>query len=163
MGLAFTGLWLEIGIPRFSRFWKDLAPVTFCPGPNFHFWDGFPRGPKRCWPLRLPIGLRFGIFYITSRARKDPVNGFGVCGPMARDRHPAIFRIFGPTLPGPLLFPYRPFKSPIGVVFAFCVAYYPMPFGEKEMQDPVNTCCTCRPRPPGSAKEAQKEKRAKGQ
>ena len=120
MGLAFTGLWLEIGIPRFSRFWQDLAPATFCPGPNFDFWHGFPRRPKRFWPLRPPIGLRFCISYITSRGRKDPVGGFGVCGPMARDRHPAIFRIFGPTPPGPLLFAYRPFKGPIaGLLVAY--------------------------------------------
>ena len=84
-----------------------LGPLPHGPYPNFDFLDGFlrrPKRPKRFWPLRPPIGLRFGIFYITSRGRKDPVDGFGVCGPMARDRHPAIFRIFGPTPPWPLLF-----------------------------------------------------------
>ena len=93
-----------------------------CHTPNFLFLDGFPRGPKRCWPLRHPIGLRFGIFYKTSRTLTDPLNGFGLYGPMARDRHPAIFRILGPP-------PWVPYYFPIGPLKALLVAYW-WPIGD---------------------------------
>ena len=107
-GFSLKGLWLETAIPRFSGFWPDMAPATLGPDPNFVFWGGFQRVAKRFWPLRPPIGLRFAAFAITRRGLTVPCDGSGLKRPMARDRHPAFFRIFGAPLPGPLLYAYYP-------------------------------------------------------
>ena len=94
--MAIPTLYVEITIPRFSGFGPDLAPATLGPDPDFDFLGGFPKVAKRFWPLRPPIGLRFGSFAITRRGLTDPLDGFGLKRPMARDRHPAFFQIFGP-------------------------------------------------------------------
>jgi len=106
--LAIPTLYVEITIPRFSRFWPDLAPATPGPDPDFDFLGGFPKVAKRFWPLRPPIGLRFGSFAITRRGLTDPLDGFGLKRPMARDRRPAFFRIFGPPSLAPYYMPIIP-------------------------------------------------------
>ena len=52
--------------------------------------------------------LRFGSFAITRRGLTDPLDGFGLKRPMARDRHPAFFRIFGPPSLAPYYMPICP-------------------------------------------------------
>ena len=93
--MAIPPLYVEITIPRFSGFWPDLVPATLGPDPDFDFLGGFPKVAKRFWPLRPPIGLRFGSFAITRRGLTDPLDGFGLKRPMARDRAPATWWIFG--------------------------------------------------------------------
>ena len=81
------------------------------PGPKTDIFGSFLRGAKRFWPLRPPIGLRFDLFAIIQRGLTLPGDGFGLKRPMARDRHPAIFRIFGPPSLAPYYSPIGPFKG----------------------------------------------------
>ena len=131
--MALKGLWLEIAIPQFSGFGPDLDPATPGPDPDFDFLGAFPKVAKRFWPLRQPIGLRFDSFAITRRSQTVPGDGFGLKGPMARDRHPAFFRIFGPPSLAPYYSPIGPLKghgclgSCAAVIFILKLAKYTQP------------------------------------
>ena len=87
--------------PWVLHFWA-LGPLFFGPRPKTDIFGSFLRGTKRFWPLRPPIGRRFDSFAITWRGLTVSGDGLALKRPMARDRHPAIFRILGP----PLLWPY---------------------------------------------------------
>ena len=81
-----------------------VRPLAPGPDPDFDFLGGFPKVAKRFWPLRPPIGLRFGSFAITRRGLTDPLDGFGLKRPMARNSNPAFFLLFGPP-PWPPIIP----------------------------------------------------------
>ncbi len=78
--MASNDVCVEIGIPRFSRFWPDLAPATPGPDPNFYFLGGFPKVAKRFCPLRPPNGLRLSGVVLTRRDLTDPGGGLAING-----------------------------------------------------------------------------------